>query len=275
MRAGAVPGPQRHREGLDMEIEVAPLLLGKLGFDGPKETLANIGPAVEWGQRPKALISATPQAKLKKIIDKGAKSLGLKSSPGEYATGGLSPSELGSDYFFHDSSSSPPFVSLHAIVMKNGSAQWWYDPMGITLAQVQIAHDAGLLTGDPTKIYVVVDEPPEGVGNGIDYWFEVLRALPYLEPVLKTAAEGLLTYGVVAAFTKGVQKLRTRWDTTGGDVKKYLALFQVPRTTHQAAALLSVPEEEKRMCHQLLTSWDLNRQGMATGDRTISQVETS
>jgi hypothetical protein len=52
------------------------------------------------------------------------------------------------------------------VVVLNGGS----DPEAVTVADVITAKDAGLSTGEPSRILVVVDEPPDGVGNALDFW---------------------------------------------------------------------------------------------------------
>jgi hypothetical protein len=139
-------------------------------------------------------------------------------------------------------------VELEAILNSDGSAQWWYSPDAVTVGDVLAAREADVFLGSPHRLYVVVDEPPEGVGNGLDYWFELIRALAHVQEYAKAAADVAAPWvelgGIVLAARAAIQAVRSRWDDTGGDLNHYASLFKVARNTQQAAALLRIREED-------------------------------
>ena len=138
-------------------------------------------------------------------------------------------------------------VLLEALIQDDGSAQWWFDPDQVTLADVNRSVQHELLLASPARLYVALDEPPQGVGNGLDYWFEVIRVVPQiwnglatvsqaLAPIVTVAEAGRLLMGVII-------RQRGRWSGSGGNLGAYQKLFAVARTTDQVSDLLNVAPE--------------------------------
>jgi hypothetical protein len=226
-----------------MEVEIAPLLRTESAFKGRRGLMKNAGPIVPWDQREKASIKVDTDTKLGEIVDKGARSLGLRVKRNRYSHIRVKPSELNNGIYFHSAADST-FASLDVILNTDGSAQWLFDPMEVTVGQLEEARRAGLLIGDPARIYLVLDEPPTGMGNGIDYWLGVVETLPYLKDFLAIQGAASSIIVTIRGFISVAQKARGRWGKAGGTIKRFSQLFAIPRTTKQVADHLGIPEEE-------------------------------
>jgi hypothetical protein len=225
-----------------MEIEVAPLLRTTSAFKGPRKILGRCGPDVPWEQRPKTVISLKPETTIGEIVDRAAHALKLKLKKNQDYE--RSARDIQTRVLFHSVDGGSPFVSLDVILNSDGSARWRFDPMRVTVAELEEARAAGLLLGDSARMYIVLDEPPPGLGNGVDYWLSVMQSMPYLEAFLTIHGAISAVTGTVMGFRKLVEKVRDRWGDTGGTIKNYDRLFQIPRTTRQIVTLLRMDEED-------------------------------
>jgi hypothetical protein len=232
-----------------MKVEVAAVRLSRPPlFQGPGDVMQHLGQDVPWSDRTRASLNVEERTRLLRVLDNGADRLALKVSESDVWSRDRKPSDHFQGFFFDSGADHGQIVQFDTTLNEDGTAQWWFGSEDITVADVLAAKEAGLFTGDPSRILVVVDEPPEGVGNVLDFWFEVLRVLPEIQQYAKAAADAVAPWatlaGVIAGANAVVQKVRTRWDTTGGDLKRFEQLFKLPRTTPQAAALLGIDEQQ-------------------------------
>ena len=202
--------------------------------------------------------------------------LGLKVRGTDGSSGDIKPSDQFQGFFFDNGNDHGQIVEFETTLNEDGTARWWFDSEAITVADVIAAKEAGLFTGVPSRILVVVDEPPDGMGNGLDFWFEILRDLPEIQQYAKAAADAVAPWatlvGVIAGANAVVQKVRTRWDLTGGDLRRFEQLFKVPRTTQQAAVLLGIDDRHVPASY---TSLGLSKRATAIGDRATGQSASS
>jgi hypothetical protein len=231
-----------------MKVEVAAVRLSRPPlFEGPEDVMQHLGQDVPWSDRRRASLNVDKRTRVLQVIDDGADRLGLKPRESNVSRD-AKPSDLFQGFFFDSGADYGQIVEFDTALNEDGTAQWWLYYEDITVADVLAAKEAGLFTGDPSRILVVVDEPRDGVGNGLDFWFEVLRVLPEIQKYAKAAADAVDPWAtlavIIAAANKAIQKVRTRWDRTGGDLERFEQLFKHPRTTPQAAALLGIDEQK-------------------------------
>lgn len=247
-----------------MDVEIAAVQLAREAlFAGPPAVETSLDPMVSWSNRPTVVVDVPDNALVVDVLDAGATKLGLKVRSSEIWSSETRPSEALSGLYF-GAGDGEGVVELEAILNDDGSAQWWFDPSTVTIADVVAAREAGLLMGDPSRLLVLVDEPPPGVGNGLDFWFEVLRVLPELQQFAKAAADAVGPWATLGGATIGawkvIKSVWRRWDTTGGDLARYQQLFRLARTTSQVAALLKIEEDDVAPLLQFL-GMDQHRDG--------------
>ena len=231
-----------------MEVEVAAVQINREPlFEGPGRVMKALDRGLAWGDRPMVVVDVGPETKLPDVLDAGARRLKLRAGRRKGWRSATRPSEAAHGFYFDGDGEAGQITEFDTTLNKDGSAQWWFDPSSLTVGDVLTAKDAGLFYGNPQRLYIVVDEPPDGVGNGIDFWFEVMRALPQIQGWAKNVADVAEPWAtlinVTAAASIALQKVRTRWDGTGGDLKRFGQLFRLARNTEQAATLLRIREE--------------------------------
>ncbi len=234
-----------------MHIDVAAALVGDdAGALAPQEVLDGASPDTPWQYRPQVVIEAEPQTLLSDIVDRGAAFLNLVYRSNEWYSDYLLSS--GQRHFVFDGEEFGGRYAKFNVVLVDGAARWWFDSDASTVQDAIDAHKAGLLLGNPHHIYIVIDEPEKPVGNGVDYWLNVIENIPYLKQYLQAA--GIV--GSLAGGVKGLRKtlsyVREHLYSAGGSLEGYGNLFAIPRTTHQVATLLQLPEEDvSSICHFL------------------------
>jgi hypothetical protein len=197
-------------------------------------------PHVAWEKRERAVLEVPDSTTMAQIVNSAGKSLKIrKRGTSSLDSQRVELSEFYIRFLFYVAPSE--FARLETILNQDGSAQWMFDRMEVTLAQVHEAKAANLLFGDPSRICLLLDEERGGTGNGVDYWGGILQLLQ----------SPLLVYGTLSAAkdiflgaSKVVRKCRERWSVSWGTLKDYKQLFRIPRTTQEVATLLAMPEED-------------------------------
>lgn len=236
---------------LPVKIEVAAALIGDVeGALGPQDVLDAAGSHKPWADRPHVTLQADASTKIGDLVNQGAALLGLSYPSGRWFSDQVF-SWAFRDYVFDGEDFGHRYAKFDAI-LNDGAAQWWFDSDNATLENAFAASEAGLLLGDPMRLYVVIDEPEKPAGNGVDYWLAVVENLPYLKQYLEAA--GIV--GSIASGVKGFGKVfalvRDRYYTSGATLGRYRTLFAISRTTAQVAALLNLPESQvPTLCHFL------------------------
>lgn len=235
-----------------MEITVAPLIRYVSAFAGPASIINHASPHLNWENRPKVTVNVTPDTTVATLISEAGRAMQLEDRAD------LPPGQPGLLEWqvlriaFYDDLADNQVAPFDTILGPDGSAQWYFNTYDVTMQQILESRDYGLLRGDPTRVYLILEHSTAGDGSDLDYWVKVIEALPYVQAFL--LAHGLVgvsrdTVGLFIALTRRLMQQRGRID---GTLKNYANLFAIPRTTRQLAELLKIPEEDVPViCHFL------------------------
>ncbi len=196
-----------------------------------------------WDERCKVEIEVEESDTLKTILKRGTEALGSELPPADYDTFPFVD-------FFVEGRGSIRLRNELTLVDDEGRVRWTWKWADEPYSELLRAHEAGVLVGDPTRIYVL-RQP--GIGNGVlaDFpsfvellrlTFEVLGAVGAVSDVRKWVHE-LVLRGRKATDT--FEKYRTDWETNGAMPHKvWEFLRQQPWTSGDLARALGANVDE-------------------------------
>ena len=141
--------------------------------------------------------------------------LGLKVRGTDGSSGDIKPSDQFQGFFFDNGNDHGQIVEFETTLNEDGTTDGGSTLRRSTVADVIAAKEAGHFTGIPSRVLVVVDEPPDGMGNGLDFWFEILRVLREIQQYAKAAADAVGPWATLVASSPARMpwsQVRTRWD---------------------------------------------------------------
>ena len=208
-------------------------------FDVAAELLARSQPDAAWSDRPRVLVEVEDSTRLQEILRRAGEAFGFNPVLGDPMDGGFS-------YIckFYTGDEAEP-VYLNTIIDRQGVITNYVDPMKATYGQVAAAAEAGVFIGDPARLLLLVDDRQQWGGNGFFFWENLIKALP--DALLYIGG----VYGGIRAVTdtastglEVIRKVREKWYKRGvhlSDIKRVVAR---PRTTKEAAGLLSISKAD-------------------------------
>lgn len=206
-----------------------------------------------WSERPRLALDMNREALLGSALRRTADHFGLDEDP-RYSYFVSVPSNIFYGFWFEGDDGLP--TPLKILLDPQGAALWSFDPQETTLGDALDSREKGLLAADPTRLFLLLDAPTGIGGNGLNYWFEVLMTLQQVAPHVKDAVEVAGTsytlYSVMKASARAVKRRWSQWSTNGADIRSLQSLFQIARTTEEAAQLLGLSTQETPSMLQFL-----------------------
>jgi hypothetical protein len=195
-----------------VDVEVAVLLAAVEPLEAPAELNAQTGLDVRWAERPKVLLSVSLESELREILDRAASHFGIVvvPSPGRDT---VSVSDVIDAIAFYrddaDEGTKDVWEKL-AVLDEDGRIEWVTDFRELTMERLIASAEAGLIQGDPTRIYLV-PYPPQGIISDLD-WPAVLETLETVDNVLiHIGATYAGLQGIIAVFRKAGAVLASSW----------------------------------------------------------------
>jgi len=166
-----------------MEVEVAVLMQPFGAFRVPETVVAKSAWELTWGERAVASFEVDSTATIGSILDWGAAALGITVI--DFEGESILPSEevAGVAFFVDDEEEGrSKGMRVYPTVDDAGVARWDEDIMSVPLGRALAAAEAGLIVGDPRRLYLV-PQSSAGAFDGLD-WSHALEYLKVAEDVV-------------------------------------------------------------------------------------------
>jgi hypothetical protein len=202
----------------------------------PRKMLAQASHDVSWEMRPKAVVEVDLDTTLQEILQRAARRLKIKVARDVRR---WRPKVL---YLvaFHAHGHGRA-AELELVIDARGRITANFFAPNVTYRQVVATSEAGLLDGDPDKIYLLVNDLQGIGGNGYFFWEDFVRLLPDVLIYMGGVYGGVrLFIDVAQAGLKAIRRARASWSRRRLHLTDLQKVTAKPRTSREAARLLGI-----------------------------------